>query len=698
MSVVVNNMMVADGGTGYVNNGDSQSLEAVTLGLQQSLNQTQLQLKVKNLTYPTLNSLIVAMSRGVPVKIAAFGDSTTDGSGTTGYVRNDSTGTIIPSVTGTGAPVGQSEHTSEAPKAWPNLLQTTLRDMYSNPNISIFNAGYGGQVAFNGWARLNYANAVTLNPFYGKPDACFWGFGLNDVNQSTIRIVEYITETELWIQERLEEDVLPILLTNDSTSTQGDSNNFALGRENVEIELHVNSAMRSLAAKYNIPIIDVNNAMLQQKNFGEWSWEQIQPDALHYGDIGHAIKAGYIASKLYPNIICSKQNSVEKITWRDRRSNWSLKATDTLGGYDNITGAPTTSWLAEAADYTSGQVLMTLWVYCDGVMPRLIYRSGHSCSDDVSVRTRPVAELPHIRVTNQTNGTVPYYNHPVSGSGQLAVPYAMNRPFSLVDLKVGLNKVQLIAPVTSSTYSIYGGYFEINSNWISHRKTGDFYMRSTGMNSSVHKPYFQTDALRGQGRMNFSKTFTSGGILVSAPAEAVDGSNCMSITKVGDIVEVLIEARLGVSTGVVIGCGGILDGDLATASNGEKCLLLFNSNGNLGLYEVGDKYSNTTAFSVLKSPVSHTWSPDGEGLYPLKCRVRMTQVDKSNYTVQVYSGWYDNGALITSYDTRVDNHAAFGDKRSPPLAGTVGGFFFNASNNSTRTIDISTVLIRHFLT
>lgn len=652
--------------------------------------------KSRNLAYNSLESLMIAMSNGIAIKFAAFGDSTTDGNNTTGWIRNDSTGTIIPSVTGSGAPIGQSDHNLEAPNAWPVQLQTILRDMYANAGIQVFNAGYSGQSAWAGWARLNYANAVTLNPFYGKPDAVFWGFGLNDASQTPVRVNEYVSELSLWVVERLNEGVLPILLTSDSVSVQNDKNVFAGARETTEMELHFNNAIRAVGAKYNVPVLDVNSAMMLIKNHGEWTWEQIQSDQLHYGNLGHGLKAGFLASQLYSNAVTAEQGKVNKITWRDRRSNWSAKVNDILSPFDNNTGAPTTSWLIEAADYDVGQNLMTMWVYCKDVTPRLIYRGSHHTSDDVIARTLTEPNMPRIKATSTSNFAAAYYDQPIAGSGQLAMRYAMSRPFSLCDLKIGLNKVVLSAPLNATKYSFFGGWFEINPFWHSMRKNGDYFFVSSVTNSATIKPYYQTNALRDFGRIDFSKTVVEAGLVSASHREAADGSNCYSICKTGDVVEILVDCKLGISTGFTIANGAILDGDLGTASQNERSILFFNSNASLIIYELGDRYTDTASFTTLKNLGVLSWVADADGMYPLKCRIRIEQTDKSNYKISVSDGWKDSGALIGTYDTVTDNHGGTGDRRSPPIAGVVGGIFANYASNTLRSAEISQMIIRHY--
>ena len=138
--------------------------------------------------HDSLELAIAKMASGDAVSIVCYGDSTTDGNGTSGWTQNP----INPNGTAT----GNNNHNLTAPNSWPVVLQGILRDMYENNNISVHNAGYSGQRMDNGWAVNNYDVAVANNKFYGTGDITIIDFGLNDIQGGVGVLNNHITQTE----------------------------------------------------------------------------------------------------------------------------------------------------------------------------------------------------------------------------------------------------------------------------------------------------------------------------------------------------------------------------------------------------------------------------------------------------------------------------------------------------------------------
>ncbi len=143
-----------------------------------------------NTNFPTLSAASEANLRGMisaikasssQVKIAVYGDSTVDGYNTTGWTSNP--------VDSSNNAIGNSNHNLQSPNSWATLLDTKLKTI--NPQIKVYNAGYGSRAIQDGWAIDNYDRAITNNPFYGKCDYCFIAFGLNDRARSSWDPVEY---------------------------------------------------------------------------------------------------------------------------------------------------------------------------------------------------------------------------------------------------------------------------------------------------------------------------------------------------------------------------------------------------------------------------------------------------------------------------------------------------------------------------
>ncbi|MEY0026960.1 SGNH/GDSL hydrolase family protein, partial [Providencia rettgeri] len=247
------------------------------------------------------------MAAGEEVKIACYGDSTTDGHSTTGWVKNP--------ITSKNEAVGDSNHESTALNAWPKKLQDILRDMYSNENIHVYNAGYSGRTLADGWAVRNFPVAITNNPYYGVCDIVFVDFGLNDIPTAGSQLNETIEQTNLLIDEIEKTGALPVLLAS-GPSWKGDSD-----RSKKELLFEINTIKEDIAAQRGIPFI--NKAALMT----EWleanvdsPWIVLEPDGLHFKDEGHQVQASLIAGELFSGLIkIENEKDVQHISFMDNR-------------------------------------------------------------------------------------------------------------------------------------------------------------------------------------------------------------------------------------------------------------------------------------------------------------------------------------------------------------------------------------------
>lgn len=302
---------------------------------------------------PTLNEITAAMREGKVVKVACYGDSTTDGNRTSGWTANPVAG---------GVPVGNTDHESTAPKAWPAQLKAILRLMFKNNNIQVWNAGYSGQRLDNGWALNNYDKAVTSNPAYGVPDICFIGFGLNDITASDVYQNHYKNTYELCVK-LIASGTLPVLLTCDAIQL-----NDPAARDSEEATQVVDSAKMAVARQLNIPILEVGAAMRQWAscNSSGYTWAGLQPDDLHFGDAGHAFKAGFVAANLYPDLI--KPFDSMEVVAQDPR--WQLNSSKTWTKHLTSNPKSGRNYFTAAG---SGDELMSGWVWNTHPDMRLVF-------------------------------------------------------------------------------------------------------------------------------------------------------------------------------------------------------------------------------------------------------------------------------------------------------------------------------------
>lgn len=371
---------------------------------------------ISRFAVPTLHDIVAKMREGKPVKIACYGDSTTDGSKTSGWTANPTSG---------GVPVGNSDHECTAPNAWPAKLKLILRDMFGNNAIDVWNAGYKSRRLDNGWALENYDKAVTNNPFYGVPDLCFIGFGLNDAKAADV-YEPHLKQTLALCLKLIKDGTLPVLLTCDAIQRNNPD-----GRNSEKATQIVDSAKRAVAYKLGIPIFEVGAALRQWAscNSSGYTWHQLQPDGLHFGDLGHAFKAGFIASQLYPDLIYAKEGI--EIVAQDPR--WKLNSSLKWGLY---TGAATKSGRNYYAYAGGGTELMRGWVWNDDpdlTLCGLIIAGGGQRSQPPRAKFELWDTVSGIKRITELSGTQPF------GADEVL---ASDWPMSFRRIPVGLSRIR----------------------------------------------------------------------------------------------------------------------------------------------------------------------------------------------------------------------------------------------------------------
>ncbi len=378
---------------------------------------------------PTLGMVVANMRSGKTVKIACYGDSTTDGNTTTGHTLNPTSG---------GVPVGTTDHESRAPSAWPAKMKAILRKMYSNNNIQVWNAGYSGQRLSTGWALKNYDKAVTGNPAYGVPDVCFIGFGLNDITL-TDAYIDHYTQTLALCLKLIGAGTLPILLTCSPTQR----NDPAI-RDSEEATQEIDSAKRAVARQLSIPLFEVGASMRQWAscNNGGYTWANAQPDDLHFGDAGHAFQAGFIAAQTYPDLIVPKDGMT--IAAQDPR--WQLNRTLTWGKYTQ-SGGQIGGRNFYANSVGAGVELMSGWVWNEDPtmdIHTLVVAGGGSSSQP---------NVASLLVEDAVSGVTKTVR--LSGGPATNIQRTTDLPLSQLSVPVGLLRISTATPVDAGTGAKY---------------------------------------------------------------------------------------------------------------------------------------------------------------------------------------------------------------------------------------------------
>ena len=407
-----------------------------------------------------LHLIMAKMAAGEEVKIACYGDSTTDGVGTTDHVKN----------------IAGTDHNINAPNAWPAQLQILLREMYQNDAIHVFNAGFSGQRIENGWATVNYETNITKNPHYGVCDMVLLNFGLNDAAR-TNRLYRYITQTEILIKKIIIGGSTPVLLSCNLTYL---SKNDGSERDKHEVTQQYNQAKLYLAQKYNIPFFDLSNAMLcwLQKN-NQYKWGELQPDGLHFGDLGPKYQAMWLASRLYSNtVIINDATQYQSINLMDSKANspfgYASRYTGTNSKYLSIV-------LSDEQNYINKPV-MSIYVWCETNNVSCVYRqisyenNTGSYITNADIMTGAVETYKVLPRFDMTNGKTSYGGSDV--------------PRYICDIKFGLNKLSYIynRDKQIGTNDFYFGFFDFVKNYEATHKQRNLLSKSGPIRSFATVP------------------------------------------------------------------------------------------------------------------------------------------------------------------------------------------------------------------
>lgn len=633
-----------------------------------------------------LGEMVGRMSAGVAVKVACYGDSTTDGNATTGWTANP-----VTVVDGVEVPVGTGDHASTAPNAWPAKAEVLLRTYHKNNYISFFNAGYSGKRMDNGWAYNQFERAIINNPAYGVPDMVLIAFGLNDIAQEGSVLSDHVSETEKLIKKCIGYGILPVLLTCDANwrsideaTTSGGLS--AAGRDNTEAARQLDAAKVSLAQKYGLEVIDLGKAeqaWLTENDDG-FSFGSVQSDGLHFGDTGHAFKASYVSYRLMRDIYVADGSRVVRIHWQDSRTNYSqghdeyyrpAETPDQLGANDGDSRFP---WFFRmyAGSYTANQFIFDAWVWCEGGGQALVARWISNGGID---RTVAAGDWPRITVRSGVTWDVYDANTVTPNSGADEIKHPTDRPYFICKLKHGLNRVVLAAPGVNTT-QFYGGWFEVNRNW---RHAGNSYF----FPNTRAPTFWQANALRDAGPIEMEYTASAGSDQPVAFlfAEAPDGNNCADYGYNGRQVDILCEGIFPQDTGLLLfGGKSVSIYDTSTVQQQDNCILLLNADatGTFAMYHLFNTAGTHPSDLIVAGTAGRFGSDTRKFMITFK-RLSAQQV------ITMYAGWDISAPVVFTWT---------GDKTNQlPGAGVMGGLYFKCVTGTTRLARISSLLVRKYV-
>ncbi len=623
----------------------------------------------------SIKALAARMYRGETINIACYGDSTTDGNGSTGWTANPTDGNGD-ALGGAGAP-----HTP--PKAFPMFLQAWLREFYDNNNINVFNAGYSGKPMFRSddpsddyWAVRNYENAIENIPGYGDHDLVFIGFGTNDTRINSSNSQGFLEEYRKLIRKVLAKGRIPVVSGPDYFYRWDvDDHNH------VESNQEINAACKQVADEFGLVYLDFENETRYMINnqtdyLGLYN---LKPDLLHSGDGGQTYRAAIHLKSIVRGIAVVDQDPVY------------FPHTDAIAQFkfdesaDSSTSQPDpkgtskfgSRWSLSGGSYTQGDPVMSIWVFIRGRSCSLFWSAFANSNIDntVALGDRPKLDVKSSIQTGDWHSNLPVDDEELPGTGVAVINKSgvreIDRNYFIETLPPGLAKITLKAPAVGMT----GGYFYLdpwfrdiqqgNRNELPRDHVADFIQTDAGAY------LYREENLNGQNLHKF---------LVRQPKR--DGSDYISVGRDGEAAELWLDVDFITNeTSVFFGIGKTAN-SVTNDFVGGGLGLFVNSGGapNLGYFEDG-------LFTTL---------PGGAGVFtaPGVSQQLIIRIERSGdtYLIDVWDDWTKTNNII-SYDSSANSFRIGGVCGLAPVPGV---FFPGASPaNTVRQVHIKTAIIKH---
>ena len=314
----------------YVMPEDADAFGFYSLGSQHSDGYLQLVLwtkvsipeDVKHQTIKdwTLERVVRQWMNGDKCPIGFIGDSTTDGTATTGWnvqnshprqdARNwleyhpefmpDAT-TEEREVAAQNAGYGRGTVDYICTKAFPYLLEKLIQAELGNNNARVYNIGYYGM------ALTSYLDVdVFFSDVYSDCKMAGIMLGVNDRgsvdNYGTFyNNVLQLLERYVLMFSRV--NVVPFMVTNQYVTQSGNNPNSGGGIPDImfndDVQTIINRAKVEVAKKYGLEIIDLNGFGRLVFMCSSYAYSNLTED-LHFKDLGHKLEAGFLFSQLIP--------------------------------------------------------------------------------------------------------------------------------------------------------------------------------------------------------------------------------------------------------------------------------------------------------------------------------------------------------------------------------------------------------------
>lgn len=522
----------------------NKGAEIVRFSPSETVKEAIQDLKDKQTTGHAIAKLGGRAMSGLPVRIAIYGDSTTDGTATSGWTGN--------AVDGSGRAKGNHNHNPESPNSWPVVLQSLLREISGNENINVYNAGYGGKAAITGWFLDNYDTAIHNNPHYRDATHVVIATGLNDVVQNNFNYDNFLNALLNLIKKVKESGRTPVIVTPDVPF-----NNIA---RNVTKVLGVaTNAIREAANLTGIELVDTGAWLVRWQNMREdndrWAYHQF--DGLHFSNIGHAQKASYFAKEMLKGFIVDVSDGLRVAPWQGQVNNngASVSVINSINNYFSACLAITPK--------TTNFNALTLYLWSDKTM----YQTYASVDRDIgklsTFTTSNTINVKRLISNSQTSYPIFFGNHSSSTDSrgsELALQAGV--------LQAGISKVEYNCALANKQSLI--GYF-----------------------------YYKSSK-----EANFERAFVQGGV-GAAISDDLNSLNRNSMSSIGSPVKVLKISGVHNDTGVIISCGRVFDDEQDVTLKNRSCgLIVAKRGGNIELMSFtaeNTRTLNTTTIATSSS-------------------------------------------------------------------------------------------------
>jgi lysophospholipase L1-like esterase len=321
----------------------------------------------------TFNDAWTEWLKGNKFPIAFYGDSTVDGTNTTGWVANT---------------IGVD---SKNNNAFSKKLEDSLKSATNNSILRVYNAGFSGQNAAWGLANIK---SVFANPsVYKDVKMVGIGFGINDrlaySNEKEFRD-GFKNNIRAMIEWFYANNIQPFLVTTQAIMAPGVMTTYA-GSYPMRTGEHINSianeVKKELAKEYQLQLIDMNKFTEHFLTYSSYAAKTIISDRLHFGDLGHKYESDVLFEHICPRTI--KTESSIQIDF----SNQKIKGVpeDWLTMPDSPADSFKTYVNYSKSDSADTKI-MTVWVFVNGKR-KLNLRAFRNSSTKTYVKVNGVSTV-----------------------------------------------------------------------------------------------------------------------------------------------------------------------------------------------------------------------------------------------------------------------------------------------------------------